>query len=161
MAGEQFGTQGGFGDMMGAADAFKEGTGIFKTSVGKWTFGILSLKKMTEKLDIENLKNSFSSFLGDLPNLLSTSKLTDVISDLSNSLYTTRKELERTYGLFGGARNEVVSSLVAQSQATNDFGIRLRENIEGYKSLASEFRSRNFDTNLASATSSSTDVQIP
>lgn len=151
---ENFGNQGGFEGLKGAAEQFNVGSGLFKTSVGDWTFGILSFKKIVESGAFKSITSNvieLSGVLKGLTGVFSVSKVVDSVTDLSNSLYETRKELEKIYGIFG-RNNEVVKSLTQQSRETVEFGIGLKENVKAYKALATVFRSRTFDSNLAGLT---------
>lgn len=155
---DQFGSQGGFEGIGKATTQFKEGTGVFKTAVGEWTFGVLAVSKILAP-SVDKLKTAgdtllrLTGVLRGLGDAFTSAKLIDIVADLSSSMYHTKKDLQRTFGLFGEDNNKILESIRVQSQLTNQYGIRMKENIESFKALYSQFRTTNFDLGLVSATS--------
>ncbi|MBV1929095.1 MAG: hypothetical protein KUG81_06240 [Gammaproteobacteria bacterium] len=155
---DQFGTQGGFEGLSGAAEKFEKGTGLFKTTVGEWTFGVVALTKALAPSS-EKLKGAsdtlfkLTGVLRDVSQAFTAAKVVDVIADLSTSMHDTKKSLQRTFGLFGDDNKVILESIRTQSQLTNKYGIRMRENLDSFKSLQNQFQSLGFGMDLVSATS--------
>lgn len=155
---DQFGTQGSFEGVSKAADTFKEGSKLFKTSVGEWTFGLIGLTKVltpnTEQLKgVTKTTLRLTGVLKDLGDAFTTAKIVDVVADLSTAMYDTGKQLQRSFGIFGADNRVFQESIRETSQITNDFGFRMRENTETLMALANEFKGLAFSRDLVEATS--------
>lgn len=150
---DNLGNQGGFEGIASAAKSFQSSTKVFKTSVGEWTFGVVSLGKVMKPATdgIKNFGGAIFSMTGVLKGLgdaFTKAKLVDVIADLTISMYDTRKTLQRSYGISGKENARIANVIREQSKSTNSFGVRMRENLDSYQALAAEYRSLSFGDDL-------------
>lgn len=144
---EQFGNQGGFGDISMAAGAMEKGSGVFQTSMGKWTAGILTFKTLVDSDAFKSFGQGsvkMTSVLGDLGSIFSKSKMVDMFSNLTASVFSTIKAVESSFGMFGKANTQIVRTLREQTSATIKYGIDIKKNLESYTALATQFQSVKF-----------------
>jgi len=136
---ESFGGQGGFGEFIGATKNFGDHTGVFKTSVGEWAFGVLSLTKALGKLEGfgENVIK-MTGVLGGLGQVFVSSKLIDVIADLANQIQGFDKTIQRKYGVFN--KGPIGNEMVEATQNTLAMGINMRDHGESFVALARELQ---------------------
>lgn len=165
---ETFGKQGGMegivsagNNMQQASKTFRNSSAVFKTSVGKWSFGVFMLKdtlgKFTKDIDSTFVKNR-KTFLSDIKDMggiitkalsaFTKAKWIDTVADMVDSIYSVRKSLESMYGAFGSAGDEFTSGIMQQSKITNEFGARWLENMASFDAIATKLGSLNFDMNM-------------
>jgi len=153
---EDLGGQGGIGEMAGAGEMFQHGAGVFKTAVGKFTFGAISIQKAFDSKAMKNVAGGAFNLTGALKGLgeaFTKAKLADVIADLTGSLYDARKGLEKTYGLFGKDRDRITDNLMDATSNTQLLGIGMGENMESFRALSNEFRDFSKSADLVEITS--------
>lgn len=161
------GTQGGMEGIVGAgknineaSKRFGQHTGIFESSVGEWTFGVLMVKDIFKKfLDgfkdatttssknfIVNLKEGFKDAFEFGVNLFKNAgwaKVADTISSTIGSRYDVRKQLQGIYGAFGTYGDRLTDGINEVTKATNDFGARWQENMTSFMAIADRIGSTN------------------
>lgn len=162
------GTQGGMEGIVGAGKTineasknFNRGAGIFETSVGDWTFGVLMVKDVFKKFldgfrgaatgagrDIgreirEGFKEAFE-FGVDIIKNAGWAKLVDTVAAMVGSMYSVRKQFQSTYGAFGKQGNDLTSGINEITKSTNDFGARWSENIAAFGAIADKVGTINF-----------------
>ena len=151
---EDLGNQGGFSDVGKMAESFERSSGVFKTSVGKFVFGVGLMKTAVEQMN-EQIKTfggqliNMTGVLRGISGAFAMSQVVDTFSELNLSLYDTRKGLEKTFGLFGDERGKFTDSLFKQSKDLVDYGVNVGDVNASFHALAKEFANAEFARDLA------------